>query len=47
MQRPLTQRAGGMQAGLVVALQVAPSAAAAEQVPPMRALQVPLAGHTA
>ena len=47
MQRPPTQRAGGMHLGLVVALQAAPSAAAAEQVPPMTALQVPLAGHTA
>jgi hypothetical protein len=36
-----------MHPGLVVVLQVAPSAAAAEQVPPIAALQVPLAGHTA
>jgi hypothetical protein len=35
-----------MHPGLVV-VQVAPSAAAAEQVPPIAALQVPLAGHTA
>jgi hypothetical protein len=46
--RPLTQRAGGMQAGPDVVLQLAPSAAAAVHVPGARSeLHVPLAGQTA
>src|SRR5262245_42534418 len=48
MQRPETQRAGGRQAGPVLAvLQGAPSAAAPEQVPLRSALHEPLAGQTA